>query len=97
MLDTYIKIEFMDILYMQLSPELIEYMFSLCSSMDRSILCQVSKSWYTMAINISSKISPMGGLYSINHMFSDEDLYKSGDYHLIVRLKNKMHRFMLYR
>jgi ankyrin repeat protein len=35
----------------------------------------------------------MGDLYYVQLPFDDADLYKSGDYHLIVRLKRKYNRF----
>ncbi len=72
-----------------LLPELWEYVFTLCSSKDRSILCQVSSGWCTMAIKVSSMMSPLGELYYNTTPCDDELLYKSGDYHLIVRLKRK--------
>lgn len=43
-----------------LLPELWTLLFAHCSSKDRSILCQVSKTWCTMTIRISSQLSPFG-------------------------------------
>jgi ankyrin repeat protein len=72
-----------------LLPELIEYIFALCSSKDRSVACQVSKEWLSMVIKVSSQLSPLGELYYSQLSFNEYDLYASGDYHLIVRLKRK--------
>ncbi len=72
-----------------LLPELWEYVFALCSSKDRSLLCQVSSGWYTMTIKVSSIMSPLGKLYYDTTPCDDERLYQYGDYHLIVRLKRK--------
>ena len=66
-----------------LLPELIEYIFSLCSSKDRSLLCQVSKDWYITALSISRRLSSL----SYDDIYNDFVLYESGDYHLIVRSK----------
>jgi hypothetical protein len=68
-----------------LLPELIEYIFALCSSKDRSILCQVSKAWHTMALLTSKRLSSL----SYDDKYTNKQLYGSGDYHLIVRLKRK--------
>jgi hypothetical protein len=76
----------MGIISTMLLPELIEYIFTLCSSKDRSILCQVSKEWYVMALSVSKRLSQLS--YD-NTIYNDDTLYKSGDYHLIVRLKSK--------
>ena len=76
-----------------LLQELIEYIFALCSSKDRSILCQVSREWHTLAIKVSSQLSLMGDIYYNQALFDDDTLYGSGDYHLIVRLKRKYNRF----
>ena len=70
-------------------PEIWNYIFRLCSSKDRSILCQVSNEWSIMAIEVSSRLSILGCLYYNQVPFKDNDLYGSGDYHLIVKLKRK--------
>ena len=70
---------------MDLLPELIDYIFAYCSSKDRSILCQVSKAWHVMALSTSKRLSPL----SYDGKYTDKQLYGSGDYHLIVRLKRK--------
>ena len=74
---------------MDLLPEIWDYILTLCSSKDRSILCQVSKKWSTMVVVVSSRLSILGGQYYNQVPFKDNDLYGSGDYHLIVRLKRK--------
>jgi hypothetical protein len=80
---------------MDLLPELWACVFTLCSSKDRSILCQVSREWYNISLAVSKRLSPLS--YD-DTLYDDEQLYRSGDYHLIVRLKRKykkMHQICL--
>ena len=78
---------------MDLLPELWIQILEISSSKTRSITCQVSKSWYSTSLSISKRLSSVSDLY---YVFPPYDakihyrrLYRSGDYHLIVRLKKK--------
>lgn len=68
-----------------LLPELWEYIFALCSSKTRSILCQVSTQCDMLALSVSRRLSSL----SYDDNIKDNHLYTLGDYHLIVRLKRQ--------
>lgn len=85
-------VTFMNMLDLPL--DIILEIFSHTSSYTRAHVSSVSKQWYNHIIKASSTLSPFGKLYydcySIDHIHKGvNNLYKSGDYHLIVRLKKK--------